>query len=107
MTVLGIAGPGDALANPEKTFNTFRIDCEEQAPDIKLCVSTNGLALPDHVEKLSKYNIDHVTITINMIDPEVGAKIYPWVYYKKKRYTGRGSRKNINRPAIARTGNAD
>jgi len=87
MTVLGIAGPGDPLANPEKTFKTFEL-IAKTAPDIKLCVSTNGLALPDHVEELSKYNIDHVTITINMIDPEVGAKIYPWVYYKKKRYTG-------------------
>lgn len=87
MTVLGIAGPGDPLANPEKTFKTFEL-IAKTAPDIKLCVSTNGLALPDHVEQLSKYNIDHVTITINMIDPEVGAKIYPWVYYKKKRYTG-------------------
>jgi nitrogen fixation protein NifB len=87
MTVLGIAGPGDPLANPEKTFKTFEL-VAKHAPDIKLCVSTNGLALPDHVERLSQYNIDHVTITINMIDPEVGAKIYPWIYYKKKRYTG-------------------
>jgi len=87
MTVLGIAGPGDPLANPEKTFKTFEL-IAKTAPDIKLCVSTNGLALPDHVERLSQYNIDHVTITINMIDPEVGAKIYPWVYYNKKRYTG-------------------
>ena len=87
MTVLGIAGPGDPLANPEKTFKTFEL-VAKHAPDIKLCVSTNGLALPDHVERLSQYNIDHVTITINMVDPEVGAKIYPWIYYKKKRYTG-------------------
>jgi len=87
MTVLGIAGPGDPLANPEKTFKTFEL-VAKHAPDIKLCVSTNGLALPDHVEQLSKYNIDHVTITINMVDPEVGAKIYPWIYYKKKRYHG-------------------
>ncbi|BBA37344.1 nitrogenase cofactor biosynthesis protein NifB [Methylocaldum marinum] len=87
MTVLGIAGPGDPLANPEKTFKTFEL-VAKYAPDIKLCVSTNGLTLPDHVERLSKYNIDHVTITINMVDPEVGAKIYPWVYYNKKRYHG-------------------
>jgi nitrogen fixation protein NifB len=87
MTVLGIAGPGDPLANPEKTFKTFEL-IAKTALDIKLCVSTNGLALPDMVDRLSQYNIDHVTITINMIDPEVGAKIYPWIYYKKKRYTG-------------------
>ncbi len=87
MTVLGIAGPGDPLANPEKTFKTFEL-VAKHAPDIKLCVSTNGLALPDYVDRLAQYNIDHVTITINMIDPEVGAKIYPWIYYKKKRYHG-------------------
>ena len=46
MTVLGIAGPGDPLANPERTFATFR-RLTEQAPDIKLCVSTNGLSLPE------------------------------------------------------------
>ena len=88
MTVLGIAGPGDPLANPERTFETFRM-LSEQAPDIKLCVSTNGLSLPDQVEELAKYNIDHVTITINCVDPDVGAQIYPWIFWKNKRIKGR------------------
>ncbi len=88
MTVLGIAGPGDPLANPERTFATFRA-LSEQAPDIKLCVSTNGLALPDAVEELSKHNIDHVTITINTVDPEIGAKIYPWVFWNNRRIKGK------------------
>jgi len=88
MTVLGIAGPGDALANPKKTFDTFRM-LQEQAPDIKLCLSTNGLALPDYVDEIAKYNVDHVTITINMIDAEVGEKIYPWIFYNHKRIYGR------------------
>jgi nitrogen fixation protein NifB len=44
--------------------------------------------LPDHVDTIKRYNVDHVTITINMTDPEIGAKIYPWVYYQHKRYTG-------------------
>ena len=35
MTVLGIAGPGDPLANPSRTFETFR-ELSEKAPDIKL-----------------------------------------------------------------------
>ena len=87
MTVLGIAGPGDPLANPERTFDTFR-QLTEKAPDIKLCVSTNGLSLPEHVDELAKHNIDHVTITINCVDPEVGAKIYPWVFWKNRRIRG-------------------
>jgi len=88
MTVLGIAGPGDPLANPERTFETFR-QLTEKAPDIKLCVSTNGLSLPERVEELSKHNIDHVTITINCVDPEVGAKIYPWVFWNNRRIKGK------------------
>ena len=88
MTVLGIAGPGDPLANPERTFETFR-QLAAKAPDIKLCVSTNGLSLPQHVEELSKHNIDHVTITINCVDPDVGAKIYPWIFWNNKRIHGR------------------
>lgn len=87
MTVLGIAGPGDPLANPEKTFRTFQL-VADKAPDIKLCLSTNGLMLPDHVDRIKQLNVDHVTITINMVDPEVGAKIYPWVHYRRKRYRG-------------------
>ncbi len=87
MTVLGIAGPGDPLANPAKTFKTFEL-IAKQAPDIKLCLSTNGLALPEHVDTIAKFNVDHVTITINMVDPEVGAKIYPWIFYKHKRIEG-------------------
>ena len=51
MTVLGIAGPGDPLANPQKTFKTFEL-ISKVAPDIKLCLSTNGLALPDHVDAI-------------------------------------------------------
>ncbi len=87
MTVLGIAGPGDPLANPDRTFTTFR-QLSEEAPDIKLCVSTNGLALPDSVDELAKHNIDHVTITINCVDPEVGAKIYPWIFWNNRRVRG-------------------
>ncbi len=56
MTVLGIAGPGDPLANPGRTFDTFRM-LSDQAPDIKLCVSTNGLALPDAVDELANQRV--------------------------------------------------
>ncbi len=87
LSVLGIAGPGDACYDWKKTKATFS-EISRQIPDIKLCISTNGLALPDHVDELASMNVDHVTITINMVDPEIGAKIYPWIYYNKRRYTG-------------------
>ncbi len=87
MSVLGIAGPGDPLANPERTLATFRA-LSEKAPDIKLCVSTNGLALPELVDEICEHNIDHVTITINCVDPEIGAKIYPWIFWNNRRIKG-------------------
>lgn len=95
MTVLGIAGPGDPLANPDRTFRTFEL-VKEHAPDIKLCLSTNGLNLPDYVGRIKDLGIDHVTITINMTDPEVGERIYPWVFYKHKRWKGRDAAKVLS-----------
>jgi len=90
LSVLGIAGPGDALANPEKTFKTFEL-VRERASDLKLCLSTNGLELPEYVDELVKYNIDHVTVTINSVDTTgaIGSKIYPWIFYNNKRYYGK------------------
>ncbi|GBF86101.1 NifB protein [Aphanothece sacrum FPU3] len=87
MTVLGIAGPGDPLANPTQTFRTFEL-VAEKAPDIKLCLSSNGLMLTEYIDRIKELNVDHVTLTINMIDPEIGEKIYPWVRYNRKRYKG-------------------
>jgi nitrogen fixation protein NifB len=87
MSVLGIAGPGDPLANPDRTFETFR-QLSAKAPDIKLCISTNGLNLPKYVDEIARHNIDHVTITINCLDPKIGAKIYPWIFWENRRIRG-------------------
>lgn len=95
MSVLGIAGPGDPLANPKETFRTFAL-VKEKAPDIKLCLSTNGLMLPDYVDRIKELDIDHVTVTINMIDPKIGAQIYPWVRYQRKRWTGEEASKILH-----------
>ena len=87
LSVVGVAGPGDGLAIPERTFRTFDL-LKASAPDLRLCLSTNGLALPDHVERIKALGVDHVTITINMVDPEIGAKIYPWIFWDHKRHYG-------------------
>ena len=88
LTVAGIAGPGDALANPKATFTTLRL-LKQAQPDVQLCISTNGLALADHVEQLAEVGVHHLTITINTVDPEVGEKIYPWIYFNNQRLRGR------------------
>lgn len=94
LSVLGIAGPGDALANPEKTFKTFEL-VREKAPDLKLCLSTNGLELPTFIDEMVKYDIDHVTVTINSVDTtgEIGSQIYPWIFYNNRRIYGKEAAK--------------
>jgi nitrogen fixation protein NifB len=88
LSVIGIAGPGDPLANPDKTFRTLEL-VKEALPDLRLCLSTNGLALLEQVPRIAAVGVEHLTVTINMVDPEVGERIYAWVYYKGKRYRGR------------------
>jgi nitrogen fixation protein NifB len=88
LSVVGIAGPGDPLANPERTFATLE-GVKRALPDLKLCVSTNGLALPESVDRLVALGVEHVTVTINMVDPEVGERIYPWIVMGGRRIEGR------------------
>lgn len=84
--VIGIAGPGEPLAN-EGTFETLR-RLHEEFPNVIKCISTNGLLLPDKIDLLQKYDVGNVTVTLNAIDPEIGAKIYQFIDYQGKRYTG-------------------
>ncbi|MBF0436669.1 MAG: nitrogenase cofactor biosynthesis protein NifB [Magnetococcales bacterium] len=87
LTVVGIAGPGDALANPERILATCR-RIKAEFPDLMLCLSTNGLELPKYVETLAGLGVHHVTVTVNAIDPAVGAHIYPWIFWKNRRIRG-------------------
>jgi len=84
--VIGIAGPGEPLAN-EGTFETLRL-LQEEFPNVIKCLSTNGLLLPEKIDLLKKYDVGNVTVTLNAVDPEIGAKIYEFIIYKGKKYTG-------------------
>ena len=53
-----------------------------------LCLSTNGLALPEHVDDIVRIGVSHVTVTVNAVTPSVGGKVYAWVRYNGKTYTG-------------------
>jgi nitrogen fixation protein NifB len=88
LAVVGIAGPGDALANPAATFATLA-GIRRAVPDLTLCLSTNGLALPDHADRLVAAGVRHVTVTVNMVDPEIGERIYPWIILDGRRVRGR------------------
>lgn len=90
LAVVGIAGPGDPFANAEKTLTTFRL-VKERHPDLLLCVSSNGLALPPYLDEVAELEVSHVTITMSTLDPEVGGQIYRWVRDGRQVYRGRAA----------------
>lgn len=45
--------------------------------------------LPDAVDRLIDVGVDHVTVTINTLDPDIAAKIYAWLWLDGERYSGR------------------
>jgi nitrogen fixation protein NifB len=85
ISVVGIAGPGDPFANPEETMETLRL-VRENYPEMLLCVATNGLDVLPYIDELADLQVSHVTLTINAIDPAIGAEIYAWVRYQKRMY---------------------
>lgn len=92
--VIGVAGPGDALANDE-TIETFDL-AREEFPSLTRCMSTNGLMLPDKIEELHRIRVTSLTVTINAIDPDIGAQIYSGVRYHGKLYRGREAFEILN-----------
>jgi nitrogen fixation protein NifB len=87
LTVVGIAGPGDPLAN-DATFETMAM-IHREFPDLTLCVSTNGLALPDRIEDLMRVGVRSITITMNALTHIVAERIYSWVNYRGKHLRGK------------------
>ncbi len=85
IAVVGIAGPGDPFANPDETMETLRL-VRAKYPEMLLCLATNGLELLPFIDELAELQVSHVTITINAIDPAIGAEVYAWVRYNKKMY---------------------
>lgn len=71
--VVGVAGPGDPLANDE-TFETLEL-IKKEFPDVTLCLSTNGLNLPDKMPELLRVGVTTLTVTMNAIDPEIEAQM--------------------------------
>ncbi len=77
LTIVGVAGPGDALANPERTFETFRL-IREADPAVEFCLSTNGLALVENLERLKQGDVRYITVTVNTRKVQTAKTLYAW-----------------------------
>ncbi|WP_312200967.1 nitrogenase cofactor biosynthesis protein NifB [Anaerospora hongkongensis] len=87
LSVVGIAGPGDALANWPETKKAIEL-IKAIDPEMTFCLSTNGLMLPEYGQEIIDLGVNHVTVTCNAIDPEIGAKLYQYARYKGETLTG-------------------
>jgi nitrogen fixation protein NifB len=91
LSVVGIAGPGDPLVNAPTYVTLKQINWEY--PDLTLCVSTNGLLLPDRLQQLLVSGVRSLTVTINAVTPETAENVYSWVIYHGRRYEGQEAAK--------------
>lgn len=85
--VAGISGPGEPLANFDEVRETFKL-IRNADPNVILCISTNGLMLPIYASHLISLGITHVSVTVNAVTPETGAKIYDYITYLGNVYKG-------------------
>ena len=87
ISVVGIAGPGDSLCDPERTLKTLRA-VHAAFPQLLICISTNGLNLNGYIDDLIEAGVTHVTVTVNAVDPLIGQHIYSHVAVNNHRYYG-------------------
>jgi nitrogen fixation protein NifB len=87
LTVAAIAGPGEPLCNPE-TFETLRL-IGARLPGLILCLSTNGLLLPECADELHALGVRTLTVTLNAVDPAIGERIYSYADLGGKGLVGR------------------
>jgi nitrogen fixation protein NifB len=87
LSVVGIAGPGDPFACASETLETLRM-VKSRFPHLLLCVASNGLNLFPYVDELAAVGLSHITVTVNAVDPAIGAKFYKWIMVDGHRYSG-------------------
>ena len=80
ITVVAVAGQGDSLVNPE-TFKALKI-VHDRYPDLIKCIATNGYYLPEKIAVLKDCGVKTITVTVNAINPEIGALVYEHVMGK-------------------------
>lgn len=75
---VGLAGPGDALADPGPAIETLGLIRAEH-PEIELGVTTVGLGGEQHAGLLAENSVGEITLLVDAIDPEMVKKLYAWI----------------------------
>jgi nitrogen fixation protein NifB len=78
ITVVGVAGPGDALAS-DHALEALRL-VHERFPDLIGCLSTNGLALSGKAHLLAPAGVRTLTVTINAMTEAVFEQVCSGIF---------------------------
>ncbi len=76
--VVGITGPGDPLAVVGPTMETLRL-VRRKYPDTSLSLSTLGINGDRYAETLADIGVNHITMLVDAVAPEVAEKLYTWI----------------------------
>lgn len=75
--IVGIARPGEPLFN-EETFETIAL-VREAFPSMHICLSTNGLLLPERLSRVLSLGVETLTVTVNCLTVDCARRIYDHV----------------------------
>ncbi|MBA4357057.1 MAG: dinitrogenase iron-molybdenum cofactor biosynthesis protein [Desulfovibrio sp.] len=78
ISMVGITGPGEPLAEPGPTFETLRA-VREKHPELALTLATNGLGAAEHAPALAELGLSHVTVLVDAVDPLLVEQLYAWI----------------------------
>lgn len=73
-----IMGPGEPLATATDTTALIS-SIGERYPELKICLSTNGLGLPAMLNDPAAAMLSEVTLQVNAADPEIAMSVYAWI----------------------------
>ncbi|MHC1700729.1 MAG: radical SAM protein [Humidesulfovibrio sp.] len=78
ISMVGITGPGEPLAEPGPTLETLHA-VREKHPALALTLATNGLQAAQHASALAQLGLSHVTVLVDAVDPLIVEQLYAWI----------------------------
>ncbi len=78
IAMVALCGPGDPLATPDDTLATLRL-IRQAYPELPVCIGVNGPGGAAVAEDLAAIGLDHVTLYVNAVDPDIVARLYRWI----------------------------
>ncbi|MEN6437602.1 MAG: radical SAM protein [Syntrophobacter sp.] len=86
LSVVGVAGPGESLATSHAIVALEAV--LKRFPGLIGCLSSNGLNLPEQVDRLAAIGVRTVSVTVNALTPTVWPGVYAWIRHLGRNVEG-------------------